>query len=65
MSLLVTVIILDLEDIFYFLLDSADVNTRCKRVVTTTTSSVLAPKTFLLIVLVFFWVGRESLLSGR
>ena len=65
MSLPVTIIALDLREIFLLLLDAGGVNTRCRRVMATTLSlSVsLAPKTSLLVVLVV--LGGISLLSGR
>ena len=74
MSLLLTIIILDLKDIFHFFYDSTGVNTRCRRVVATTT--LLAPsalKTSLLVVLVLLavlaLVGRRLFaircVSGR
>ena len=67
MSLPVIVVALDLGDIFHLLLDGTDVDSRCKRVValTLSLSAPSAPETSLLVVLVLFWVGRGSLLSGR
>ena len=66
MSLPVTVVALDLGDIFHLFLDNAGVDTRCKRVIALTLSSLalLAPGTSL-VVLVLFRVGGGSLLSGR
>ena len=66
MPLSVTVVALDLGDIFHFLLDGTDVDTRCRRVVALTIF-LFAPSTpeTLLLILVIFWVGRGSLLSGR
>ena len=55
MSLPVTVVALNLGDIFHFFLDGAGVNTCCKRdVAITTFLAPLAPRIFLLVVLVFF-----------
>ena len=67
MSLPVTVVALDLRNIFHFLPDGAGVNTRCKGVVATILSP-LAPlvlKTSLLVVLVLLQVDGRSLLSER
>ena len=65
-SLPVTVIALDLRDIFHFLFDVAGVNIRCRKVVAATTLlTLLAPRTSLLVVLVLFWIGGGSLLSGK
>ena len=66
MSLPLTVIALDLGDIFYLFLDDAGVDTRCRRVVALNLflSAPLAPGTFL-VVLVLLRVGGGSLLSGR
>ena len=67
MSLLVIVLALDLENIFYFHLHGAGVNTHCRGVVTATLS-LLAPstsRTSLLAVLIFLQVGGGSLLSGK
>ena len=65
MSLPVTVVALDLREIFLLLLDGGGVDTRCKRVMTTTLSSLApsAPRPSLLVVLVF--LGGRSLLSGK
>ena len=67
MSLPLTVVILDLGDIFHLLLDDVGVDSHCKRVVALTLSSLApsAPETSLLVVLVLFWVSGGSLLSGR
>ena len=66
MSLLVTVVTLDLGDIFYLLFDGAGVDTHCKRVVALTLY-LLAPSApgTSLVVLVLFRAGRGSLLRGR
>ena len=55
MSLPVIVVALDLRKIFLLLLDGGSVDTRCKRVMATTlySSAPSAPKTSLLVVLVF------------
>ena len=65
MSLLVTVVALDLREIFLFFLDGVGVDTCCKRVMATTLSlsASLAPRTSLLVVLVL--LGGKSLLNGR
>ena len=65
MSLPVTVVALDLREIFLLLLDGGGVDTRCRRVMATTLSSSApsAPRTSLLVVLVL--LGGRSLLSGR
>ena len=67
MSLPVTVVALDLGEIFLLLLDGGGVDTRCKRVMTRTLSLLahLALRTSLLVVLVLLRVGGGSLLSGR
>ena len=61
------VVTLDLEDIFHFFLNGAGINTSCKGVVTTTLSplALLTLRTFLLVILVLFWVGGGSLLSKK
>ena len=67
MSLPLTVVALDLGNISHFLLDGTGVYTRCRRFVAVDLS-LLAPsvlKTSLLIVLVLFWIGGGSLLSGK
>ena len=64
-SLPMTIVTLHLRDIFHFFLDNAGVNTRCRKVVATTTPLALVPKTSLLLVLVLFQVSGRSLLSGR
>ena len=53
MSLLVIVEILNLGDIFHFFFDNVGVSTCCKKVIATTFLIPLAPKTSLLVVLVF------------
>ena len=65
MSLPVTVVALDLREIFLLLLDGDGVDTRCRRFMATTLSLLapMAPKTFLLVVPVL--LGGRSLLSGR
>ena len=65
MSLPVTVVALDLREIFLLFLDGGGVDTRCRRVMATTLSSSApsAPRTSLLVVLVL--LGGRSLLSGR
>ena len=65
MSLLMTVVALDLREIFFFLLDGGGVDTRCRSVMSTTLSlsALSTPRTSLLVVLVVF--GGRSLLSGR
>ena len=65
MSLPVTVVALDLREIFLLLLDGGGVDTRCKRIIATTLSlsAPLAPKIFLLVVLVL--LGGRSLLSRK
>ena len=67
MSFLVTVVVFDLGEILFFLLDGGGINTHYRRVMATTLSSLApsAPKTSLLLVLVLFQVGGGSLLSGR
>ena len=67
MSFPVTVVALDLRNIFHLLLDGASVESYCRRVValTLSLSAPLAPETSLLVVLVLLWVGGGSLLSGR
>ena len=67
MSLPVTVVALDLGDIFHFLLNGSGVDTHCRRVVALTLflSTSSTPGTSLLEVLVLFWVGGGSLLSGK
>ena len=67
MSLSVTVIVLDLGDIFHFFLDNASVDTHCRRVVAMilSLSALLAPGTSLLVVLVLLWVGGRNSLTGR
>ena len=66
MPLSVTVVVLNLGDIFYLFLDGAGVDTCCRRVVALTLS-LLAPSASgtSLVVLVLFRAGRGSLLSGR
>ena len=66
MSFPLTVVALNLGDIFYLLLDGTGIDIRCKRVValTLSLSAPSAPGT-LLVVLVFLWIGGGSLLSGR
>ena len=61
MSLPVTVIALDLRDIFHFLLDGAGVDTRCRRVVALTLSLLgfLPPGTSLLVVLILIGLAEE------
>ena len=61
MSFPVTVVALDLGEIFLFLLDSGGVDTHCKRVIATTLSlsARLVPWTSLLVVLVFFGLAKE------
>ena len=66
MSLPVTVVALDLREIFLLLLDGGGVDTRCRRVMATTLS--LLPSSAAgtsLVVLVLFRAGGGSLLSGR
>ena len=65
MSLPVTVIALDLREIFLFFLDGDGVNTCCRRVMATTLSlsAPVAPRTSLLVVSVL--LGGGSLLSRR
>ena len=65
MSLPVTVVVLNLEEIFLLFLDGDGVDTRCRRVKSTTLSlsAPLALRISLLVVLVL--LGRRSLLSGR
>ena len=66
MSLPVTVVALNLGDIFHYFFDGAGVDTHCRRVIVADTPLVLsAPKTSLLVVLILFRVGGGSLLSGR
>ena len=66
MSLPVTVVALDLGDIFHFFLDGTGVNTRCKGFVATAIFLVpSAPRTFFLVVLILLRVGGRSLLSGK
>ena len=67
MSLLVTVVALNLGEIFIFFLDGGGIDTHCRRVMATTLSlsASSAPKTSLLVVLIILWVGGGSLLSGR
>ena len=67
MSLPVTVITLDLGIIFHFILDGASVNTHCRGVIAAalSLSAISALRTSLLVVLVLFWVGEKSLLSGK
>ena len=66
MSLLVIVVAPNLGEIFLLLLDGGGVDIRCRRVMATTLSllALSAPRTSLLVVLVLFWVGVESLLKG-
>ena len=59
----VTIIALDLEEIFYFSLDGAGIDIRDRGVATLFPSSA-APET-LLLVLVLFWVGGGNLVSRR
>ena len=65
MSLPVTVVALDLREIFLLFLDDGIIDTCCRRVMSTTLSlsTPLVPRTSLLVVLVL--LGRRSLLSGR
>lgn len=54
MSFLVTVVVLDLEDIFCFLLYDIGVSSYCKKVMVTVSLTLLALKTSLLVVLILF-----------
>ena len=65
MSLPMTVVALDLGDIFHFLLDSAGVNICCRKVVAITLSLSSAMPGTLLVVLVLLRVDGRSVLSGR
>lgn len=63
-SLLVTLVVLNLGDIFYYFFDSIGVSIRCRGVMATTTLlDLLAPKTSLLVVLVF--LASLALVGGR
>ena len=65
MSLSVTVVALNLREIFLLFFDGGGVDTYCRRVMATTLSlsAPSAPRTSLLMVLVL--LGGRSLLSGR
>ena len=65
MSLLVTVVPLDLGEIFLLFLNGGDVDTYCGRVIATTLTLLapLALRTSLLVILVLFRVGKGSLLN--
>ena len=67
MSLPVTVVALDLGEIFLLFLDSSGIDTYCRRVMATTLSllALSALWTSLLVVLVLLRVGGESQLSGK
>ena len=67
MSLPVTVVALDLREIFLLFLTGGGVDTCCRRVMATTLSlsASLLPRTSLLVVLVLLQVGGRSLLSGK